>query len=143
MAPSLVVAVKCPDSTLLPRYGSRRGRAPAQRAAGAGPRVLAVTGHRRAVDENGADACGEAAGVVVGRDIGDGGWIEDDQVGEGAGPDRAAVHEAELGRGQARHLVDGGGQVEHPLVAHVVAEDTRKAAVEPGVWLAPCGGHAV
>src|SRR5215475_8277453 len=132
MAPSLVVAVRCPDSTLLPRYASRRGRAPAQRAAGAGPRVLAVAGHRRAVDEDGADPCGEAAGVVVGRDVGDRGWIEDDEIGEGAGPDGAAINEAELGRGQARHLVDGGGQVEHPLVAHVVAEDAGKAAVEPG-----------
>src|SRR5215510_16292450 len=84
--------VRCSDSTPVLRGALRRGRPAApQRAPGSGSRVLAVAGHRRAIDEDGADARGEAAGIVVGGDVGDGRWVEDDEIREGSGPHGAAV----------------------------------------------------
>src|SRR5215468_11899388 len=115
----------------------------AERPAGAGAGMLSVTRYGGAVDDDGANARGEATGVVVGRHVRDRGGIEDHEIGKCAGTHGTATGEPELRGRHAGHFVDGGGQVDQALVADVVTENPREASIEAWVRLAARRGHTV
>ena len=97
--------------------------------------MLAVVYHRGAVDEDVLDAYGVLVRVLEGGPVDHCVRVEHDDVGGPALLDQAPVTEAEaLGR-EAGHLVDGGLQVHHGVVADVASEDARVGAVESGVRL--------
>ena len=71
--------------------------------------------------------------LLVGRAIGDGFWIEDDDVREVAGSEPSAFLDAQRGGGQRRELPDRLFERNDVLVAHVFAQQTREVAVRPRV----------
>ena len=62
------------------------------------------------------------------RIVGDGGGIEQHQIGPHSGADDAAVRDADVRRGERRHLAHGLLEREHPLLAHVAAEHAWERA---------------
>src|SRR5690606_25066769 len=88
---------------------------PAQGPAGGGPGGLAVAEGEGSVDEDVPDTFGQGAALLVGRSVGDGVRVDQCQVGDEAGPDQAAVDEAEAAGGV-------GGQVGGGLGPVVIAE---------------------
>ena len=91
--------------------------------------MLAVAEDDHAVDDHVAHAHGVLVRLLEGRAVGDRARVEDDHVGEHAGPEEAALLELEVGRRQAAQPVDRLGEGQGLLLAHVLAEDTREVAV--------------
>src|SRR5690242_4811692 len=90
------------------RAGSGGARAP-YHPAGPGAGVTAAGDRADAVHEYGVDAVGEPVRIRERRPVGDTRGIEQHDVRERAGPDDAAIGEAERRRGKAGHAVHGFG----------------------------------
>src|SRR3954469_2393083 len=118
----------------------RRPRRPVawakERAAGMRAGVAAAFDGDAAVDDHDVDADGILLRLLERAVVGDGLRIEDDDIGEEAFFDRAAIGELHLRRRAAGHLADRIRQLEHVLVADVAAENPRERAVGPWVRLA-------
>ena len=56
--------------------------------------------------------------LLEGGAIGDGGGVEDDHVGEHAGPEETALLELEVGCGKAAHPVDRLGEGQDLVLPH-------------------------
>src|SRR5688572_21193885 len=87
------------------RRGSGTAPAP-QRTAGTGVGVFAVPENHRSVDDHIPHAGRVLMRLLERGAIGDRGGIEDDDVGEHAGPEEAALFELEVGGGKAAHPVN-------------------------------------
>src|SRR6185436_15045443 len=91
--------------------------------------VLAVAQREDAVDHHVAHAGGELTRRLEGGVVGDRGGVEDDDVGEVAGGEAAAVAQLQvLGRHRGE-AADRLGQRHQLLVAHVAAKQPRHVAV--------------
>ena len=64
--------------------------------------MLAVFKHLRAVNKNVSDADGVLTWIFEGGFVGDCIWIEDNDIGEITGSEKASAVEAEICRGQVR-----------------------------------------
>src|SRR5262249_44278851 len=113
-----------PRIELLPR----RRTAPADDDARAFARVAAVVENDAAVDDDGVDADGILKGIGECGAVGHRRGVEDDEIGREPFLDQAAIAEAQLGRGEAAHLVHGLLQRDHVLLAHILAEHAREGA---------------
>ena len=67
------------------------------------------------------------------RPVDDGIRIEDHEIGDLPDIDRAAAGKSQPAGRQAGHLVNGGGQIEQPVFAAVLAEYPGKGPVVPGM----------
>src|SRR5690348_6682241 len=110
------------------------------RAAGAGEdtarrraSVPAAGEDTDAVDPDIADARRELVRISEGGAVGDGGGVEDDDVGGVAREQQAAVAQAEARSHRAAHLADGVFEREQAIRAHVLAEHTRVGTVSAWV----------
>src|SRR5262245_66697199 len=79
---------------------------PPQGSTGLRARVFAVFQHMSAIDEYMLHSDGELMWLFEGRAIGDGLRVEDDDVGEISGLQKAAMIELKIGRGQPRQTAD-------------------------------------
>src|SRR5262245_27242629 len=92
-------------------------------------RMLAVAENQRAVDEDVHDAGGVLHRLLVGRAGADGLRIEDDDVGERAGRERAASGDPEVLGGEGSEAADGLGQRDDRFGAHVLAQQVGEVPV--------------
>ena len=90
--------------------------------------MLAVLQHLDSVDEDVDHAGRELHRLFVGRLGADGGGVEDDDVGEVAGGEEAAVGDAEVLRREGGHAAHGLGEGNHFLVADIPAEEVGEIA---------------
>ena len=74
------------------------------------------------------NAGAKLVGLLKGGAVLDGGGIEDDHIGEGAGAQDAAISQAEMRGGQAGHFADGFAKGDGAAI-HGGAEKTAKGAV--------------
>ena len=85
--------------------------------------------------------------VLVGGALGDLAGIENGHVGAAAGPEHAAIGDAQRRRRGTGHLADGVLQGQEPEVADVVAKDARegsiKTRVRPPLAGDAVGGHGI
>src|SRR6185436_19233908 len=91
--------------------------------------MLAVFQDLRAVDEYVAHADRVLMRVLERGSVGDSGWIEDDNVGEHALPDEAALLQLEVRGRQSAQPVDRLLERNHVLLSHVHAEEPGEVAV--------------
>src|SRR5260221_2084724 len=99
------------------------------RASWLGSGVLAVLDHLHAVHEDVLHADRIGLRLLVGRRVGDGRGIEDDDVGIHPFLDQAAALEPEIARRQPGHPAHGLLQRYHLVLAHVLAEQAGEVAV--------------
>src|SRR5438876_6079550 len=85
-----------------------------------------------AVDDDVLDALREALWLLVGRERTNPARVEDDDVGDEAVTEEAAVGQPEPRGGRGRHLADAFGKREQLAIAHELAEDPRVGAVRAG-----------
>ncbi len=90
-----------------------------------------VAPHRAAVDKDVLDTGSGGHRRFEGRAVGDGRRVEDGDVGKGAGGERAAAGQAELGGGKTGHATHGFLQAKKPEIAAVMAENPREGAPQP------------
>ena len=81
------------------------------------------------VDHDAFDACGAPGSVFNGAIIGDGGGVENDDIGKVARFDFAPLRDSHPARGVAGHLADRRRQAQNTLVPDEPAQYSRKRTI--------------